>query len=121
MPHHPAPSPPSILRLRECGLISPRNKFRTVLNVRGVAIRRELNDRDLKFDERVKARQEAYELLNWTEEAYQDGHPRSVIKQFEQEYENALDRVEEAHRRRQKRIEWLKSTRALIKKTIYGK
>jgi hypothetical protein len=117
MRHH---HPPRLLRLRESGLIPAGNKFRTVLNVRSVAIQRELSDRDKLFDERSKPRKEAYEFLLETEEAYQNGHPSESIKRLEALYDDAVDRVCEAHKHRIVRVERLKTSLALIKKAIRG-
>ena len=107
-----------VIRLRECGLTSPRNRFRSVLNVRAIAMKRELRDKDLKFDERVAARLDVHKAWLEADTAY---HTR-VSKEFrnlkDDAYFNALHKLNAATERRIKRIAMLQSDLALVKAAL---
>lgn len=106
---------PHLLRLRESGAIPSNTKFRTVLNVRSVAIQREIKDRDKVYDESKKSRLEADELLDELEEAYCFGHTIEAVRRLKDAYKKAEDRVDAAQKRRNARVEWLHTSLALIK------
>ena len=109
---------PRAVRLRECGLASPQTCFNQVLNLRSISIQRELRDKHLKFDERVGHRNKAYKLMIDTEEAYSQGAPRETIKKKDDEYNETLDKLEEATKQRKKRVAWLTESLSFIKTAL---
>ena len=112
-------SPPHIVRMRECGqLRSPRSGFRQVLNVRSVTVQKELRDRDLHHDARIKLRIMAHELSYAYDKAQRDEEPLEVQQSIENAYHNALGLLSEAHTQRRKRIARLENILATIKQEI---
>ena len=106
---------PITLRLRECGLTSPRNRFTALLNLRCVAFRRELKDKHLKYDEMIAPRNDAFEC--WWDTKCRHHTARSRIEAHAR-YHAAAARVQAASRRKAKRIHNLKAMLALVKTTL---
>lgn len=111
--------PPSILRLRECGLLRAATaRFHSVLNVRIVAMKREIKDKHQKYDERPPFRIKAFELLDATDAAYTSGAPRATVRRLDEEHQAALDKLELAMRCRRERIARLDRSIALCRKAL---
>jgi hypothetical protein len=110
---------PIIVRLRECGLTSPRNRFRALLNLRSVLLKREIDDRNLKHDERIAPRNEAYECWFAADRAYHTPTtPRETRDRCDALYFDALMRLREAKERRERRIERLTAMRSAVKAAL---
>jgi len=110
--------PTRMIRLRECGLTSPKNRFRAVLNVRAIAMRRELKDKHLKFDERVAPRKEMYKKWMEADRAYHERKPQHIIRLKDQAYFIAVLNLSRATYRKAKRIATLKSMLELVKAAL---
>jgi hypothetical protein len=107
-----------MIRLHECGLTSPKDRLRSILNVRAIAMKRELRDRDLKFDERIAARNEADLAWIAADRAYHSKQSQDTISRKDEAYFTAVLRVEAAKQRRIKRITMLQRDLALVKATL---
>ena len=119
MPTPPHGSPPSVVRLRECGQVRfPGRSFRPVLNVRSVIIEKMLRDTDLNHDARVKLRIKAHELCYEYDEAYRTGEPAQVQKALETAYHDTLDKLGEAHMQRRKWLDLMKETLSMMKEEL---
>jgi hypothetical protein len=103
---------PRSLRLRECGLAA---SFKSVLNVRGITIKRELRDVDLKFDERIAPRQVLYTCWVQADDAHVAREPPHTVEHLDTAYSNALCELEAATARRDRRIESLKAMLVQVK------
>jgi hypothetical protein len=110
--------PPQTLRLRECGLASPRIRFRAVLNVRCIVYNRELKDKTLKFDERIAPRKTAYEAWIKADRAYCARAPEHIVAALDDTYFDALQTLNLVSDRREKRIKTLKTNIALMRAAL---
>ena len=106
---------PITLRLRECGLTSPRDRFAALLNLRCIACRRELKDRHLKYDETIGPRNDAFE--SWWDTKCRHRTARSRLEVYER-YRAAVAWVHAASRRKAERIHNLRATLALVKAAL---
>jgi hypothetical protein len=107
--------------MRECGLVPARIKFRLLLKRRKIMIKREIKDKHCKFDECIKPRIKAFELLLQTEAAYESGAPREEVKRLDEAHNDALDQMELAAQRRMKRVFWLHESFECIKQALTNK
>ncbi len=84
-------------------------------------IQREIKDKHCKFDERVKPRINAYELMLQTETAYESGAPREEVKRLDEAFSDALDQIGLAAQRRMKRVFELRESVERIKQALTNK
>ena len=97
--------------LRECGVISPANNkrlFHSILHTRMRRIKRELKDKDHKFDESFAPENEY--LDNWRKatDAFTANEPECVIQAYEEATNTSHKKLLAAVARRDKRISALK-------------
>ncbi len=110
--------PQSILRMRECGRVSPKNRFRSVLNVRCIILKKELKDTTLNFDERIDARKAVNMARDAADRAFYTRAPREIIYQLDDTLLDALEKLTAATKKREKRITRLKADLALIQTAL---
>jgi hypothetical protein len=106
---------PITLRLRECGLTSPRNRFAALLNLRCIAFRRELKDRHLKYDEMIAPRKEAFQ--RWWDTQFPQ-HSELSMHEIYELYDAAYAKVRAATLRKKARIHKLATMLALVKDAL---
>jgi hypothetical protein len=94
------------------------NRFRSVLNVRAIAMRRELKDRDLKFHECVATRHEVHNAWFEVDRAYCLKESRETIRLKDEVYFTALQKLTIATKRRIKQISMLQSNLTLVKAAL---
>ena len=110
---------PIIIRLRECGLTNPRNRFRALLNLRSILLKREIDDRDLKQDERIAPRDEVYKRWFAADRAYHTaGMSKETLDRCDALYFSALVHQREIKERRRKRLARLVAMRAAVKAAL---
>ena len=112
---------PIIARLRECGMTSARNRFRALLNLRSILLKREIDDRrpERYPDERVAPRNEAYRRWFAADRAYHTAHmSREARDRCDALYFEALMRQREAENRWARRIARLVAMRAAVKAAL---